>query len=121
MRGRAETVLTALKSDSSSLAFASDELLSDGAFIKGSCNPNLNLSAKPNLNLSPHPNLNLSPNPNLNLSAKPNLNLSPHPNLNLSPHPNLNLSAKPNLNLSPNLSDGAFIKGSCNVSFRLLV
>ena len=54
MRGRAETVLTALKSDSSSLAFASDELLSDGAFIKGSCNPNLNLSAKPNLNLSPN-------------------------------------------------------------------
>ena len=65
MRGRAETVLTALKSDSSSLAFASDELLSDGAFIKGSCNPNQNLSAKPNLNLSPHPNLNLSPHPNL--------------------------------------------------------
>jgi hypothetical protein len=35
MRGRAETVLAALKSDTSSLAFASDELLSDRAFITG--------------------------------------------------------------------------------------
>ena len=51
MRGRAETVLAALKSDTSSLAFASDELLSDRAFIKGCCDVSCRLQGQKRRNV----------------------------------------------------------------------